>query len=163
MAAGAGADAPNDGLSPVFWCIHELAATFGDLDDVPFAMNLALAVCPVVVDSMQTVAPSCTLASVSNGGLMRIASTPGRPRTAGLSSREAQIMALIAAGHSNGQIAAQLVLAEKTVKNHVNRIYAKLGVGSRPAAISCWSPVARADAEAASELSLSAVLCAADS
>ena len=85
---------------------------------------------------------------------MRIASTPGRPRTAGLSSREAQIMTLIAAGHSNGQIAAQLVLAEKTVKNHVNRIYAKLGVGSRPAAISCWTPVARADAEAASELSL---------
>jgi DNA-binding NarL/FixJ family response regulator len=43
-------------------------------------------------------------------------------------------------GHSNGQIAAQLVLAEKTVKNHVNRIYAKLGVGSRSAAISQWGP-----------------------
>ena len=36
-------------------------------------------------------------------------------------------MSLIAEGHSNGEIAAQLVLAEKTVKNHVNRIYAKLG------------------------------------
>jgi ATP/maltotriose-dependent transcriptional regulator MalT len=58
----------------------------------------------------------------------------------GLSSREAEIMTLIAAGHSNGQIAAQLVLAEKTIKNHVNRIYAKLGVGSRGAAISCWEP-----------------------
>ncbi|HTW04234.1 MAG TPA: helix-turn-helix transcriptional regulator [Streptosporangiaceae bacterium] len=58
----------------------------------------------------------------------------------GLSSREAQIMTLIAAGQSNGQIAQRLVLAEKTVKNHVNRIYAKLGVGSRPAAISCWAP-----------------------
>jgi ATP/maltotriose-dependent transcriptional regulator MalT len=58
----------------------------------------------------------------------------------GLSSREAQIMTLIAAGHSNGQIAERLVLAEKTVKNHVNRIYAKLGVGSRPAAISRWAP-----------------------
>jgi DNA-binding CsgD family transcriptional regulator len=57
-----------------------------------------------------------------------------------LSSREAQIMTLIAAGHSNGQIAERLVLAEKTVKNHVNRIYAKLGVGSRPAAISRWPP-----------------------
>ena len=59
---------------------------------------------------------------------------------AGLSSREAQIMTLIAADHSNGQIAERLVLAEKTVKNHVNRIYAKLGVGSRPAAISRWTP-----------------------
>jgi DNA-binding CsgD family transcriptional regulator len=84
---------------------------------------------------------------------MRTASTHERPRTAGLSSREAQIMTLIAAGHSNGQIAEQLVLAEKTVKNHVNRIYAKLGVGSRPAAISCWSPVTRADGDAAGELS----------
>jgi DNA-binding CsgD family transcriptional regulator len=55
-----------------------------------------------------------------------------------LSAREAQIMALIAAGHSNGQIAAHLVLTEKTVKNHVNRIYAKLGAGSRSDAISRW-------------------------
>ena len=39
-------------------------------------------------------------------------------------------MTLIAAGHSNGEIAAKLTVAEKTVKNHVNRIYAKLGVGS---------------------------------
>ena len=63
---------------------------------------------------------------------MRTGSIPESARQAGLSSREAQIMTLIAAGHSNGQIAERLVLAEKTVKNHVNRIYAKLGVGSRP-------------------------------
>jgi DNA-binding NarL/FixJ family response regulator len=49
-------------------------------------------------------------------------------------------MALIAAGHSNGQIAAHLVLREKTVKNHVNRIYAKLGARSRSDAISRWEP-----------------------
>jgi DNA-binding NarL/FixJ family response regulator len=59
-------------------------------------------------------------------------------RPLGLSLREAEIMTLIAEGHSNGEIAAQLVLAEKTVKNHVNRIYAKLGAQSRAAAISCW-------------------------
>src|SRR5271170_7831444 len=97
------------------------------------------------------------------GDVMRTGSIPEAVRQAGLSSREAQIMTLIAAGHSNGQIAAQLVLAEKTVKNHVNRIYAKLGVGSRPAAISFWAPVARAEAEATTELSLSAALCAASS
>ena len=57
----------------------------------------------------------------------------------GLSSREAEIMTLIAAGHSNGDIAAKLVLAEKTVKNHVNRIYAKLGAESRAAAIVRWT------------------------
>ncbi len=63
---------------------------------------------------------------------------PSVDRPLGLSLREAEIMTLIAAGHSNGQIAAQLVLAEKTVKNHVNRIYAKLGAQSRAAAISQW-------------------------
>jgi DNA-binding NarL/FixJ family response regulator len=48
-------------------------------------------------------------------------------------------MSLIAQGHSNGEIAARLVLAEKTVKNHVNRIYAKLGAESRAAAIIQWT------------------------
>jgi DNA-binding CsgD family transcriptional regulator len=80
---------------------------------------------------------------------MRTGSFAGTTRPAGLSAREAQIMALIAAGHSNGQIAASLVLAEKTVKNHVNRIYAKLGVDSRSAAISQWAPAAGGPAQAA--------------
>jgi len=56
----------------------------------------------------------------------------------GLSAREAEVMSLIAAGQTNGEIAARLFLAEKTVKNHVRRIYSKLGVGSRPAAIAYW-------------------------
>jgi DNA-binding NarL/FixJ family response regulator len=56
-----------------------------------------------------------------------------------LSSREAEIMILIAAGHTNGQIAASLVLTEKTVKNHVNRLYAKMGAVSRADAIARWT------------------------
>jgi DNA-binding NarL/FixJ family response regulator len=76
---------------------------------------------------------------------MRTGSIPSVIRPLGLSLREAEIMTLIAEGHSNGEIAAQLVLAEKTVKNHVNRIYAKLGAQSRAAAITCWD-----DARAAS-------------
>lgn len=70
---------------------------------------------------------------------MRTASVPRNARPLGLSSREAEIMSLIAEGHSNGEIAARLVLAEKTVKNHVNRIYAKLGADSRAAAILRWT------------------------
>jgi DNA-binding NarL/FixJ family response regulator len=72
---------------------------------------------------------------------MRTASVSRNPRPLGLSSREAEIMSLIAEGHSNGAIAARLVLAEKTVKNHVNRIYAKLGADSRAAAILRWTDV----------------------
>jgi DNA-binding NarL/FixJ family response regulator len=75
---------------------------------------------------------------------MQTAMTPETDRPAllapcGLSSREAQVMSLIAAGHTNGQIAATLVLTEKTVKNHVNRLYAKLGAGSRADAIALWT------------------------
>lgn len=68
---------------------------------------------------------------------MRSASRTAHPL--GLSLREAEIMSLIADGRSNGEIATQLVLAEKTVKNHVNRIYAKMGTETRAAAIVRWT------------------------
>src|SRR6266567_3541845 len=64
----------------------------------------------------------------------------------GLSGREVEIMGLIAQGRSNGEIAGALFLAEKTVKNHVNRIYAKVGVASRAAAIARWLGTAGEDA-----------------
>ena len=60
------------------------------------------------------------------------------PPNHGLSAREAEVMTLIADGQTNGEIAAALFLAEKTVKNHVRRIYAKMGVAARPAAIELW-------------------------
>ena len=52
----------------------------------------------------------------------------------GLTAREVEVLALVARGQSNKQIAARLVLAPKTVSNHVEHIYAKLGVSSRAAA-----------------------------
>ena len=64
----------------------------------------------------------------------------------GLSAREAQIMDMIATGQTNGQIAASLVVAEKTIKNHVNRIYGKLGAGSRADAIARWTGAANVEA-----------------
>jgi len=67
-----------------------------------------------------------------------VADSGGASESARLSAREAEVMSLIADGQTNGQIAARLFLAEKTVKNHVRRIYSKLGVGSRPAAIAYW-------------------------
>jgi DNA-binding NarL/FixJ family response regulator len=67
-----------------------------------------------------------------------------------LSARESEIMSLIADGHTNGEIASSLFLAEKTVKNHVRSIYSKLGVGSRSAAIAHWADFARAASRAAS-------------
>ncbi len=55
-----------------------------------------------------------------------------------LSPREAEVMDLIATGLTNRQVARRFFLSEKTVKNHVNRIFAKLGVSSRAEAVSRW-------------------------
>lgn len=51
-----------------------------------------------------------------------------------LSSREVEVLRLVAAGHQNQEIADQLVLSQHTVARHVQNIYAKIGVSSRAAA-----------------------------
>ena len=53
---------------------------------------------------------------------------------AGLTAREAEVLRLVATGRSNAQIAADLVLSEKTVARHLSNIFGKLSVGSRTAA-----------------------------
>ncbi|MCQ9183630.1 response regulator transcription factor [Streptomyces sp. IBSBF 2953] len=55
-----------------------------------------------------------------------------------LSGREAEIMDLIASGMNNRQIAATCFISEKTVKNHINRIFAKLHSSSRSEAAAKW-------------------------
>jgi DNA-binding NarL/FixJ family response regulator len=62
---------------------------------------------------------------------------PARPadRPDGLTPREAEILTLIAAGASNGEITAQLVLSAHTIKSHINRIFAKTRSADRTAAI----------------------------
>jgi DNA-binding CsgD family transcriptional regulator/alpha-beta hydrolase superfamily lysophospholipase len=52
-----------------------------------------------------------------------------------LSSREREVLALIAGGLDNHEIAKRLFLSEKTVRNHINSIFGKLGVQSRAQAI----------------------------
>lgn len=61
----------------------------------------------------------------------------------GLSSREVEIMELIASGMNNQQIAATCFISEKTVKNHINRIFAKLQSTTRSEAIARWLGTAR--------------------
>jgi LuxR family maltose regulon positive regulatory protein len=52
-----------------------------------------------------------------------------------LSSRELEVLQLIASGLSNGEVATRLVVTVGTVKSHVNRIFGKLEVASRTQAI----------------------------
>ena len=48
-----------------------------------------------------------------------------------LTKREVRILKLVASGNTNKQIANRLLVSEKTVKNHLNHIYRKLGVKNR--------------------------------
>jgi DNA-binding NarL/FixJ family response regulator len=56
----------------------------------------------------------------------------------GLSEREADVMELMAHGAANGEIARALYISEKTVKNHINRIFTKLQASNRGHAVSLW-------------------------
>jgi pimeloyl-ACP methyl ester carboxylesterase/DNA-binding CsgD family transcriptional regulator len=60
---------------------------------------------------------------------------PDDARIAGLSERELDVLEQIAQGLDNAQIAARLDMAEKTVRNHVTRIFDKLQVENRARAI----------------------------
>lgn len=57
---------------------------------------------------------------------------PRKPKPPdGLTAREAEVLGLIGAGLSNGQIAARLFIGEATVKTHINNAFAKIRVRNR--------------------------------
>ena len=58
--------------------------------------------------------------------------SPKQPAfSAGLTAREVEVLRLVAQGRSNREIAEELFIAPKTARNHVERVYAKLGVNNR--------------------------------
>ncbi|HSI80344.1 MAG TPA: helix-turn-helix transcriptional regulator [Solirubrobacterales bacterium] len=59
---------------------------------------------------------------------------PAPPEDHGLTSRELEVLRLVAVGKSNPEIAAELVISDHTVRRHLQNIFAKLGLSSRAAA-----------------------------
>lgn len=66
--------------------------------------------------------------------LERLSSAGTSRRAGGLSGREVQVLALVASGKTNREIAAALSISEKTVARHVSNIFTKLDVPTRAAA-----------------------------
>jgi DNA-binding NarL/FixJ family response regulator len=70
------------------------------------------------------------LLKAAQQGVARQGVAPTAPPD-GLTDREVEVLALIASGLSNHEIAERLYVAETTVKTHVNRIFAKTGSRDR--------------------------------
>jgi len=71
-------------------------------------------------------------------------SKPSTPGGAPLTRRELQVARLIAGGRSNREIAAELVIAQRTAENHVEHILTKLGFTSR-AQVAAWAAASQPD------------------
>jgi DNA-binding NarL/FixJ family response regulator len=78
------------------------------------------------------VAPKTFLCAGLSAAMMRRATSPAPPR---LSSREEEVLALLADGLGTGEIAGRLYLSESTAKTHITHIYQKLGAANRAQAL----------------------------
>ncbi len=141
LADGSGIDVCRDIRSshPEVAC---LILTSYDDDDALFAAIMAGAAGSLLkqskgsdlVAAIRTVAAgqSTLDPAVTQRVLTRLREGPAEDkRLAGLGPREREILALIGDGLTNRQIAAQLHLSEKTVKNYVSSLLEKLGLSSR--------------------------------
>ena len=79
--------------------------------------------------------PGVTRRLIAEFARMGAPRTPTRKQIDGLTERESEVLALVARGMSNAEIADYLVVAEQTVKTHVSRILMKLGLRDRTQAV----------------------------
>ncbi|MFI0453054.1 response regulator [Actinomadura sp. 6N118] len=80
-------------------------------------------------------APSITRRLIGDFARRRRHQRPSPGATAGLTPRELDVLRLIARGLSNAEIAAELVLAEQTIKTHVGHVLTKLALRDRTQAV----------------------------
>ena len=131
-------------------CPRVLVLTTFDLDDYVYqalrwgasgfllkdasARELAEAV-RVVAAGDALLSPSVTRRLIAEFARMGAPRGPSRKTLQDLTERETEVLALVARGLSNAEIASRLVVAEQTVKTHVSRVLMKLGLRDRTQAV----------------------------
>jgi DNA-binding CsgD family transcriptional regulator len=114
-----------------------LATTLGRYDEAERALTSGLRLheawgaVPLVRASLDGLAALRGLRTAGGGDG---AEPTCRPRVAGLTPREREVLALLAAGAANKQIARRLDISVNTVERHVSNVYAKIGASNRAAA-----------------------------
>ncbi|MDN3354947.1 response regulator transcription factor [Actinomadura sp. DC4] len=89
----------------------------------------------VVAAGDALLSPGVTRRLIAEFARMGAPRGPDGRRAEGLTERETEVLGLVARGMSNGEIAAELVVADQTVKTHVGRILMKLGLRDRTQAV----------------------------
>jgi DNA-binding NarL/FixJ family response regulator len=89
----------------------------------------------VVAAGDALLSPGVTRRLIAEFARMGAPRSPSRKNLEDLTERETEVLALVARGMSNAEIAAHLVVAEQTVKTHVSRVLMKLGLRDRAQAV----------------------------
>ncbi|MDJ0312830.1 response regulator transcription factor [Arthrobacter sp. H35-D1] len=89
----------------------------------------------IVASGEGLLAPSVTKRLIEQFAVSAVRPVLSRDRLACLTDRELEVMRLVGRGFSNQEIAAQLFIAQQTVKTHVSKILTKLGLRDRVQAV----------------------------
>ena len=89
----------------------------------------------VVAAGDALLSPGVTRRLIAEFARMGAPRGPSRDSLDGLTERECEVLALVARGLSNAEIAGRLIVAEQTIKTHVSRILMKLGLRDRTQAV----------------------------
>lgn len=110
------------------------AATRADIERAVKAAAAGQAILDPAVQRQLLAAATGGMTSTAGPGTAPVPAAESEPAD-DLSPREADVLRLIASGHSNREIAKKLFVGEATVKSHINRIFTKTGCRDRAQAV----------------------------
>ena len=138
----------NDRVTDIFERVAEARALLphaklvllaASMDPARLAAGVARGLDAAIRRSVESMALGALVREIVEGNVVHVVRNgemvaPSEPVDDLLTTRELEILRLVAAGFPNGLIAGQLWITEQTVKFHLSNVYRKLGVANRTAA-----------------------------